>query len=216
VRTSKATRDIPKAQEEAYAEVAEGICDNCGKQVAIKNGRFGQFLACTGYPGCKSTRKIQKGGKFAAPDIVVEEACPHCAERLLLKHGRYGAFTACSNYPKCRYVKQETTGVSCPECGTGELVSKKSTRGAFYACSSYPTCKFTLRNKPIPQSCPQCGARFLVEHTVKHGGRELQCRTEGCKFEKALPDVINGEPEKRDSGPGPGRTQFFDKRGVTN
>jgi DNA topoisomerase I len=215
LRASKPTRDIPKAREEAYAEVAEGICDNCGKPMAMKNGRFGQFLACTGYPGCKSTRKIQKGGESAAPNIVVEEACPQCAEHLLLKHGRYGPFTACSNYPKCKYVKQETTGVSCPECGTGELVVKKSKRGAFYGCSSYPTCKFTLRDKPIPRSCPQCGARFLVEHTVKDGGRELQCRAEGCKFEEALPDVPNGEPEKETLSSRPRANSAFDKPGVT-
>ena len=193
----KTTRDIPKvhdeAGEEAHAEAAEEICDNCGRPMAMKRGRFGQFLACTGYPDCKTTRKIQKGGKFAAPDVILEELCPQCGKNLVLKQGRYGPFTACSNYPKCKYIKQETTGVSCPECGTGELVVKKSKRGAFYGCANYPACKFTLRDKPIPQSCPECGARFLVEKVNKEGSRELQCREEGCKYKEALPDL---EPEK--------------------
>ncbi len=182
-RTSKATRDIPKAHDEAHAEAAEETCDNCGRPMAIKQGRFGQFLACSGYPECKTTRKIQEGGKFAGPDVVLEERCPQCGEHFVLKQGRYGPFTACSNYPKCKDIKKETTGVSCPECGTGEVVAKKSKRGAFYGCSNYPTCKFTLRNRPIPQSCPECGARFVVERVEKDGTRELQCRTEGCKIQ---------------------------------
>ena len=193
----KTTRDIPKvhdeAGEEAHAEAAEEICENCGRPMAMKRGRFGQFLACTGYPDCKTTRKIQKGGKFAAPDVMLEELCPKCGKQMVLKQGRYGPFTACSNYPKCKYIKQETIGVGCPECGEGELVVKKSKRGTFYGCSNYPACKFTLWDKPVAQACPQCGARFLVEKVKKDGSRELQCRAEGCKYKEALPDL---DPDK--------------------
>ena len=199
----KTTRDLAKAHdeagEEAHAEAAEEICDNCGRPMAMKRGRFGQFLACTGYPECKTTRKIQKGGKFAAADVALDERCPQCGEHLVLKQGRYGPFTACSNYPKCKYIKKETTGVSCPECGTGEVVVKKSKRGAFYGCGNYPACKFTLRDKPIPQSCPECGARFVVEHVEKDGTRELRCRTEACKYKEALPDVSASEAEDKPS-----------------
>ena len=117
------------------------------------------------------------------------KVCPKCGKQMVLKQGRYGPFTACSNYPKCKYIKQETIGVSCPECGSGELVVKKSKRGAFYGCANYPSCKFTLRDKPVSQSCPECGARFLVEKVSKDGSRELQCRAEGCKYKEALPDV---------------------------
>jgi len=192
----KTTRDLVKARSDAHegthAGVAEETCDNCGRPMAMKRGRFGQFLACTGYPECKTTRKIQEDGKFAAPDLMLEELCPKCGKQMVLKQGRYGPFTACSDYPKCKYIKQETIGVGCPECGTGELVVKKSKRGAFYGCANYPTCKFTLWDKPIPQSCPECGARFLVEKVGKDGSREIQCRAEGCKFKEALPDT---EPE---------------------
>ena len=197
----KTTRDLPNADdeagEEAHAEAAEETCDNCGKPMLLKRGRFGQFLACTGYPDCKTTRKIQKGGKFAAPDVVLEEHCSNCGNNLVLKQGRYGPFTACSNYPKCKYIKQETTGVSCPECGTGEIVEKKSKRGAFYGCSRYSACKFTMRDKPVSQSCPKCGARYVVEKTRKDGSRELQCIAERCEFKEALPEVSQGEAEDK-------------------
>ena len=199
----KTTRDIPKvldeAGEEAHAEAAEEICENCGKPMAMKRGRFGQFLACTGYPECKTTRKIQKGGKFAAPDVMLEEECPKCGKQLVLKQGRFGPFTACSNYPKCKYIKQETTGVGCPECGTGELVVKKSKRGTFYGCSNYPKCKFTSWDKPVARDCPECSARYLVEKVKKDGARELQCRGEDCKYKEPLPEVIVADPDERPS-----------------
>src|SRR5262245_7816005 len=199
----KTTRDIPKvldeAGEEAHAEAAEEICENCGKPMAMKRGRFGQFLACTGYPECKTTRKIQKGGKFAAPDVMLEEECPKCGQQLVLKQGRFGPFTACSNYPKCKYIKQETTGVGCPECGAGELVVKRSKRGTFYGCSNYPKCKFTSWDKPVARDCPECGARYLVEKVKKDGARELQCRGEDCKYKEPLPEVIVTDPDERPS-----------------
>ncbi len=196
----KTTRDIPKVQDEAseetHAEAAEETCENCGRPMVLKRGRFGQFLACTGYPECKTTRKIQKGGKIAAPDVVLEEPCPQCGSNLVIKQGRYGPFTACSNYPKCKYIKQETTGVSCPECGEGEIAERRSKRGVFYGCTRYPACKFTMRDKPVPRECPKCGARFLVEKTKKDGTRELHCIAEGCKYKEPIPDTdVSDEQE---------------------
>jgi DNA topoisomerase I len=180
----KTTRDIPKVHdevdEEKQAEAGEETCENCGRPMVMKRGRFGQFLACTGYPECKTTRNIQKGGKISAPDVPLEEKCPQCSSHLVLKHGRYGPFTACSNYPKCKYIKQEATGVACPECG-GEIVVKKGGRGrTFYGCNNYPECKFALWDKPIAEPCPACGARFMVEKVSKDGDVSVQCRTEDC------------------------------------
>ncbi|MFP5265147.1 MAG: type I DNA topoisomerase [Blastocatellia bacterium] len=198
----KTTRDIPKphdeAGKEAHAEAAEEICDNCGRPMAMKRGRFGQFLACTGYPDCKTTRKIQKGGKIAAPDVALEEMCPNCGKHMVVKQGRFGPFTACSNYPECKYIKQETTGVTCPEDG-GDIIVKKGKGGrVFYGCSNYPKCKFALWDKPVPQPCPECGARFLVEKVSKDGSRSLQCRAEGCKFKEPLAESEPpGEEERR-------------------
>jgi DNA topoisomerase-1 len=199
----KTTRDIPKAHDEvgkeAHAEAGEETCDNCGRPMVMKRGRFGQFLACTGYPDCKTTRKIQKGGKIAAPDVALEELCPNCSKHMVVKQGRFGPFTACSNYPECKYIKQETTGVACPEDG-GDIVVKKGKGGrAFYGCSNYPKCKFALWDKPVLQPCPECGARFLVEKVNKDGTRSLQCRTEGCKFKEALSDAETpgGEEERK-------------------
>jgi len=188
----KSTRKLAKLRDESGedgpTEATAEICETCGKPMAMRRSRFGQFLACTAYPDCKTIRKIQKGGTSGVSEVVFRELCPQCSEHsLALKQGRYGPFIACSNYPKCKYIKQETTGVSCPECGVGELVVKKSQRGAFYGCGNYPACKFTLRDTPVPRACPECGARFIVEHTRKDGSHELQCRTDSCEFKDALP-----------------------------
>ncbi|MBI3649519.1 MAG: type I DNA topoisomerase [Acidobacteria bacterium] len=194
----KTTKDLAKVHdevgEETHAEAAEETCENCGRPMAMKRGRFGQFLACTGYPECKTTRKIQKGGAIAAPTIQLEELCPQCGKHLVIKQGRFGAFTACSNYPDCKYIKQETTGVTCPEDG-GDIVAKRGKRKTFYGCSNYPKCKFVLWDKPLAKSCPQCGARFVVEKWKKDGSREWRCLTEDCKYKE---EVAEGDAPTED------------------
>ena len=129
---------------------AEEYCENCGRPMVLKKGRFGTFYACSGYPDCKTTKQI--GGAQRKPDVLLEEKCPECGHQLALKSGRFGEFTACSNYPKCKYVLQKTTGVPCPKCGTGELAERRSKRGkTFYGCNRYPECDFVAWSKPIAE-----------------------------------------------------------------
>jgi DNA topoisomerase-1 len=137
--------------------------------MVLKRGRFGQFMACTGYPDCKTTRRLDQGKKV--PDIPLEEKCPKCDRNMVLRHGRYGEFVSCSGYPECKYVKQNYIGVKCPECKDGELVEKKARRrgNLFYGCSNYPNCKFTSAYKPVAEACPQCGSAYLVEKNLKSG-----------------------------------------------
>src|SRR5437762_2826792 len=136
----------------AAPEVPQENCDKCGKPMAVKRGRFGFFLACTGYPECRTTKKIvmKEGAATAVADTPLEEKCPECGNHLVIKHGRFGPFTACSNYPQCKFVKRQTLGIPCPEKGcTGEIVVRRTKRGkTFYGCSRYPECKFTAWDKP--------------------------------------------------------------------
>jgi DNA topoisomerase-1 len=179
------TRELEPADAATDLEEA---CENCGKPMVVKRGRFGQFLACSGYPDCRTTRKIietKQGRSAARPDRVLDETCPRCGSALVVKHGRFGEFTACSSYPKCRYVKLQSTGVLCPVDG-GDIVERKSRRGkVFYGCANYPDCDFTLWNRPVPASCPECGARFLVEKITKKHGRRLVCHVETCDYERS-------------------------------
>ena len=103
--------------------------------------------------------------------------------------GRFGEFTACSNYPNCKYVKQKSTGVTCPKDG-GDIVEKKSRRGkVFYGCANYPDCDFTLWKKPVAEKCPDCGAPFLVERITKRHGRQLICNNEECKYAREAEEL---------------------------
>ncbi|MBI4462670.1 MAG: topoisomerase DNA-binding C4 zinc finger domain-containing protein, partial [Acidobacteria bacterium] len=163
-------------------------CENCGREMVVKRGRFGPFLACSGYPDCKTTKPLDRRGR-AAPPTPLEENCPECGGQLLLRHGRYGEFIACSNFPECRYTRQKTLGITCPECGQGELLERRVRRGprsfSFYGCSRYPECKFTLREKPIPEACPTCGAPFVLEKRSKKGSFRY-CRNPACDFQLAI------------------------------
>ncbi|HEY1799657.1 MAG TPA: type I DNA topoisomerase [Terriglobales bacterium] len=161
---------------------AEEYCENCGRVMVLKRGRFGQFMACTGYPDCKTTRRLDQGKRV--PDIPLDEKCPKCERNLIIRHGRYGEFTSCSGYPECKYVKQNFIGVKCPLCTDGDLVEKKARKGnTFYGCSNYPKCKFTSASKPIAEKCPSCGNEFLVEKNLK-AGPVIACPNKECDFER--------------------------------
>ncbi len=191
------TSDLPPELAAKYStggppapEVPEQICEKCGKPMAVKRGRFGFFLACTGYPDCRNTKKIvmKEGTATAVSDTLLDEKCPDCGNQLALKHGRYGQFTACSNYPQCKYVKRQTLGIPCPEKGcTGELVARRTRKGkTFYGCSRYPECKFTAWDKPVNEPCPNCGHPLLLEKYNKNGPPLRYCPNESCKYEMAV------------------------------
>jgi len=165
----------------------EEYCENCGRPMVLKRGRFGQFMACSGYPDCKTTRRLDQGKKI--PDVPLEEKCPDCGRNLLLRHGRYGEFVSCSGYPDCKYVKQNFIGMKCPECREGELVEKRARKrgNSFYGCSRYPKCKFTSAWKPIPEKCPKCGHEYLLQKFKKDQGPVIACPNDKCDYEREAP-----------------------------
>ena len=193
--TRELTVDLPDIDGADLAEQGdEEYCQNCGRPMVLKKGRFGTFYACSGYPDCKTTKQI--GGAQKKADVPLDEKCPQCGNNLVMKYGRYGEFTACSNYPGCKYVKQKTIGVKCPECSEGEVVERRSKRGkTFYGCSRYPDCNFVAWARPVPEKCPDCGNPYLVEKYLK-AGAFLQCPASGCKYKREIPqpDSAAAEP----------------------
>ena len=187
------TRELPKEDEDDDEEKKDEDtiepCENCGEPMALKRGRFGQFYACTGYPECKTTRKVGPGeNKPKTPDIPLEEKCPKCDTNLVLKEGRFGQFTSCANYPKCRYIKPKTIGIDCPKADCdGDLIERRSKRGkTFYGCSSYPKCDFVLWQRPVAEPCPQCKAPFLMDKTTKRDGHIRYCNEDECDYKITL------------------------------
>jgi DNA topoisomerase-1 len=185
--------DVDKAAvADRPAEPSDEVCPECGKPMAIKLGRYGKFLACTGYPGCKVAKPIN-GNKDGEPSELElsDQICDKCGEPMAIKSGRYGKFLGCSAYPKCKNIqsleKPVDTGVACPECGKGTFLEKKSRRGkVFYSCSQYPKCKKALWNKPVEKPCPECGAPFVTEKTTKRNGTEHVCASESCSWKEQI------------------------------
>jgi len=192
--TKELALEEPPKEGQPAADAEPEPCENCGRPMALKRGRFGQFLACTGYPECKTTRKIAQAGRAPKkPDVILDETCPKCGQaKLAMKEGRFGEFIACSNYPKCKYIKPKTVGVPCPKPGCGgELIERRSKRGkVFYGCAKYPDCDFVAWNKPVPEQCPQCGAPYLLEKSTKREGLVRYCNEESCKYK------VSVEPEQ--------------------
>jgi DNA topoisomerase-1 len=84
-------------------------CDKCGKPLAIKWGKRGTILACTGYPDCTYTREPADLPDVDHADLAEQgekEYCQNCGRPMLLKKGRFGTFFACTGYPDCKTTKQ--------------------------------------------------------------------------------------------------------------
>jgi DNA topoisomerase-1 len=187
--TRELTVDLPDLDKHDLSEQGEEeYCENCGRPMVLKKGRFGTFYACSGYPDCKTTKQI--GGTQKKPDQPIDEICPTCGSGMVLKTGRFGEFTACSNYPSCKYVKQKTIGVNCPECSEGEVVERRSRKGkTFYGCNRYPDCKFVAWGKPVPEKCPECGNSYMIEKWLK-AGPVWQCPNDDCKHKQPAPQPV--------------------------
>jgi DNA topoisomerase I len=180
-------------KSEVTTEQTDRVCPECGKQLVIKLGRRGKFLACSGFPECRHTEPLPSDGtEGEAPEPVVsEEKCDKCGAPMLIKEGRFGKYLACSAYPECKniqpLVKPKALGITCPECKEGELMEKKSRYGKiFYSCNRYPKCKYALWDPPVAEACPKCGWPVLVDKTTKREGTVRKCPQEKCDYKLVL------------------------------
>lgn len=120
-----ADKQIEKVQIED--RLTDELCELCGRPMAIKLGRFGEFLACSGYPECKNTKAIVK---------KTGVLCPECGGDIVAKRGRSGKiFYGCSNYPSCtKAFWYKPVDRKCPQCGS--LLLERNSKNAKYICSN--------------------------------------------------------------------------------
>ncbi|MEF8792287.1 type I DNA topoisomerase [Thiohalorhabdus sp.] len=185
-----AEKEESVTRAEVTSEPLDEQCPKCGSQLEKKLGRNGQFIGCSAYPECDYTRPVE--GEAPEPEVT-DKKCPECGQPLAIKHGRYGKFLGCSAYPDCKHreplEKPEGTGVTCPECGEGEIQAKKNRRGkVFYSCNRYPKCKYAMPNPPLAESCPKCGSGVLMDKTTKKYGREKVCPNKECNHREPFPE----------------------------
>jgi DNA topoisomerase-1 len=109
-------------------EVSEEKCELCGRNLVIKTGRFGKFLACPGFPECRFTKPLLE---------TIGVNCPRCGGEIVARRTKRGRkFYGCQNYPECNYVSwDKPTNRNCPRCGT-RLVEKASRQGVRLLCPS--------------------------------------------------------------------------------
>jgi DNA topoisomerase-1 len=195
-KAAKEMKDVKRMEEQT-----DEVCDKCGKPMVIKWGRYGKFLACSGYPECKNTRQLAGGEGDGGPELhedVAKEVCPNDNQPMVLKKGRFGPFLACSNYPDCKVTKRLVRGAegklqveqlqpideACPECSK-PLMWRRGRFGPFVACSDYPNCKYIKKKeaKEIGLVCPECGQGQVVERKGRWGRAFYGCkRYPECRF----------------------------------
>ncbi len=177
----------------AESEPSDYTCEVCGRPMVYRWSRNGRYLACTGYPECKTTHPVDREGK-KIEQKVVPNACPECGSDMILRRSRFGPFLGCTRYPECRgtlpcdaegnplkVMKDEDVTGTCPVCGA-KMVVKRKGRRAFLGCTRYPDCDGTA---PIPEGihlqappkppptdtgllCPKCKKHNLV---IRQGPR---------------------------------------------
>ena len=167
-------------------EMTDETCEKCGSGMIRKQGRWGPYLACSGYPNCKNTISLNKKGEKvsktkAEPDPNVK--CPQCEAPMILRTSRYGnRFHACSTYPKCKGTRPFETDVSCPvDSCKGHLVeqlSRKKPKRPFWGCSNYPDCEFVTGDEPINRACKKCGHTMMVKRAKDGVTFCPKCETE--------------------------------------
>jgi DNA topoisomerase I len=206
----KFNKDLIRAQKEMTQVKGEGLatdekCENCGSPMVIKFGRFGEFLACSNYPDCKTTKEIAKGDAAEQGDETI--ICDKCGKPMQLKRSRFGQFFACTGYPDCKNTKDPRLLKAniptepqppCEHCGK-EMVLKSGRYGPFFSCSGYPDCK-NIRKlgggkstppKPTGVKCPTCNEGELVERRSRRGIFYSCSRYPKCDF------ALNNRPVPR-------------------
>ena len=121
-------------------------CPECGSELVLRKGRYGEFIACSNFPKCKYSRNVAKDSQ-------------KCAE----------TGTTAAAKPKRELKKLE---VPCPKCG-GEIVERFSRRGKFYGCANYPKCDFISNYEPVAQKCDECGGDMIKKELKK--GTFIEC-----------------------------------------
>ena len=166
-------------------ETTDMLCDKCGAQMIVKNGRFGKFAACPNYPQCRNTKSLNANEQTEQKEkkqIIADFKCELCGADVVQRSGPYGSFFACSRFPVCSFTKQKTRdiGVPCPKCASKIVMKNGKNKTVFYSCEKYPTCDFSSWDMPTNEKCPECGEMLFR----KKGQNIIFCHNKSCNFKK--------------------------------
>jgi DNA topoisomerase-1 len=167
-------------------ELAKERCPKCGAKVELRTGRFGPYFACVNYK--KTCDYVKSLKKQRAPDRPSDEKCQLCGAPMVIKTGRFGEFLACTRYPECKGTRSMPLGMKCPKCDVGDLAERRTKRGkSFWGCTRYPACDFSTWNRPVAETCPNCGWVGMEKRVSKQKGETRTCLK--CKHEIVILDA---------------------------
>ncbi len=168
-------------------------CPKCGEELLLRSGRYGNFVACSGFPKCKYTEQIDEDGNPAEKpkDEVSEEKCEKCGAEMVIKNGRNGKFLACSAYPECKNTRSleheaKTSETPCPDCG-GKIHYKQSRRGAFWGCENYPKCTFISKFEPTTIKCSEKDCKGVLAPRTYRNKEVYECTS--CKVRTPAEEI---------------------------
>ena len=167
-------------------------CPKCGEELLLRSGRYGNFVACSGFPKCKYTEQIDEdGNKVEKKEQTSDEKCEKCGKEMVVKNGRNGQFLACSGYPECKntksiQVEEKISQTPCPDCG-GKLSLKNSRRGPFWGCENYPKCKFISKFEPTTIKCKENGCDGVLAQRTYRNKEVFECVK--CKKRTPIEEV---------------------------
>jgi DNA topoisomerase-1 len=190
----KFKKDLTRAGKEMI-DLKKGIeigekCDKCGSEMLKRVGKFGPFIACSGYPDCTNTREVEVQEPETESGEEEVEPCENCGKPMAVKRGRFGQFLACTGYPECKTTRKliatkqgglraakpdQILDELCPRCNAN-LVIKQGRYGEFTACTKYPECKY-VKHKTTGVKCPKDADKGgeVVERKSKRGKTFFGC-----------------------------------------
>ena len=196
-------------RQQVTQRLIDESCPECGRPLAIRLGRSGNFISCTGFPECRYARNLPRGdedeeagegGGGSDAKVLEGRECPKCGGPLVVKSGRTGKFAGCSRYPECRHTepleKLRETDIACPVCGDGTLRERRSRRGKpFFSCSTYPKCDYATWDEPLDEPCPRCGWPILTLKQTRRRGPEKACPQRECGHREPVAESPAALPE---------------------
>ena len=180
-------------EKKPRGEPTDIACPKCGKPMIKKTGKRGPFLACSGYPKCRSTMNVP-------PELAEKDSADP------------GKKKSAGKKSAAKKAKPETVDQACPECGA-PMVKRRSRRGEFLGCSKYPKCKGTMslsgeksktpaKKGPAPEltdiDCPTCGKKMVIR-TGRYG-KFLACSGyPKCKTTRKLAEDVKADEEEAEA-----------------
>jgi len=161
----KTIRKLSQKQQQKPPEPTGEACPECGKPLVLRQGAYGEFVSCSGYPKCK----------YVKQNIIEGMKCPKCGEGDIAerKARRGNIFWGCTNYPKCDFTSNyKPVAKKCPECGSPYLVEKTMKSGIYLECpnkkkGAEEEAKPKKRGKKAPE--PEPGAPIVCHYSKRIG-----------------------------------------------